>query len=93
MYNGGSYPPFFLATYLDEPKDHSHYGPGVQDALKVFQDLWKSYFNSTWIGFRENSIRMDSIQSAWDALARARKAETGSGFYLTSEEYENVNHC
>lgn len=81
-----------MPTYLDEAKDHSHYGPQVQDNLKVFQDLWKSYFNTTWIGFRENSIRMDSIQSAWDALARARKAETGTGFYLTPEEHKNVHH-
>lgn len=82
-----------MPTYLDPAKSHGHYGPEVLDALNVFQDLWKSYFNTTWIGFKENSIRMDAMQAAWNALARARKKETGTGFYLTPEEYSNVHDC
>lgn len=82
-----------MPTYLDPAKSHSHYGPEVLDALNVFQDLWKSYFNTTWIGFKENSIRMDAMQAAWNSLARARKKETGTGFYLTPEEYNNVHNC
>ena len=79
-----------MVSRFDEPMDHSHYGPVVQEKLKVFQDLWKSYYNTTWIKFRENYNRLDIIQSAWDALARARKEETGTGFYLTPEQYDNV---
>jgi hypothetical protein len=83
---------FHLPNYLQKPKDHSHYGSEVQLALKHFQDIWKSYFNTTWMEMRQNSIRMDATQAAWDALARARKEETGSGFYLTKQEYDNVNN-
>lgn len=81
-----------MPTYLDPEKSHAHYGEEVLNELNTFQDLWKSYFNTTWINFKENSIRMDAMQSAWNALARARKKETGTGFYLTSQEYADVNN-
>lgn len=78
-----------MVSRFDEPSDHSHYGPKVQEKLLIFQDLWKSYYNTTWIKFKENYNRLDTIQAGWDALVRARKEETGTGFYLTSEEYSN----
>lgn len=80
-----------LPNHLQEPKDHDHYGPETQEALSIFQEMWTSYFNTTWINFKENTHRLDAIQSAWDNLAKARKAETGTGFYLTKEEYEDGN--
>ena len=72
-------------------RDHDYYGDEVKSALQVFQEMWISYSNSTWINLKENAYRLDAIQSAWDALAKARKAETGTGFYLTEQEYKNVN--
>jgi cation transport regulator ChaB len=81
-----------MPTYLDPPKSHDHYGLEVREKLGIFQDLWKSYYNTTWINFKENSIRMDAMQSAWNALARARKEETGTGFYLTPEQYKDVHN-
>ena len=84
--------PHQMISSSEEPLDHSHYGPEVQEKLSIFQDLFKSYYNITWIKFKENSNRLDIIQSAWDALARARKKETGSGFYLTPEQYSNVHN-
>lgn len=79
--------------YLDPFKTHDHYGPEVLEKLEIFQDLYKSYYNTTWIDFKENRIRLDAMQSAWDALAKARKAETGTGFYLKPEKYKNVYDC
>lgn len=81
-----------MPTYLDPSKDHSHYGPKTQEALIVFQEMWKSYFNTTWINFKENAHRIDAIQAAWNALVKARIIETGTGFYLTKQEYDNVNN-
>ena len=72
-------------------RDHDYYGDEVKSALQVFQEMWISYSNSTWINLKENAYRLDAIQSAWDALAKARKTETGTGFYLTEQEYKNVN--
>jgi hypothetical protein len=72
-------------------RDHSHYGAETQLALQVFREMWTSYSNTTWIKMKENAYRLDSIQAAWDALAKARRLETGTGFYLTKEEHENVN--
>jgi hypothetical protein len=74
----------------DPPKDHSHYSQKTQDALFAFQSLWTSYSNLTWLQLRENAMRADAIQHAWDTLARARKEETGSGFYLSKQQYQKA---
>lgn len=77
-----------MVAKSDPPKDHSHYGPKTQSALLAFQDLWSSYSNLTWLQLRENAMRADAIQCAWDALAKARKEETGTGFYLDAKQYQ-----
>ncbi|MGA1710395.1 MAG: hypothetical protein ACO4CS_03920 [bacterium] len=69
------------------PKDHSHYGPEVQQALLEYQDKLASYIKSRSFKFKDNAFRQDAMQLAWDNLARARKMETGSGFYLSKEAY------
>jgi hypothetical protein len=79
-----------LPTWFSPGKDHSHYGAETQNLLKKYQEMWISYHNTTWINFKENSHRLDTIQAAWDALVKARKQETGSGFYLNKQEYDNV---
>jgi hypothetical protein len=81
-----------MHAYLIPSRSHDHYGPEVQEKLEIFQDLWKGYYNTTWLDLKENWIRLDAIQSAWDALAKARKAETGTGFYVTPEQYKNVHN-
>jgi hypothetical protein len=68
-------------------REHSHYSQEVQEAVLVFQDAWKSYSNLTWLQLKENAFRIDAVQSAWDRLARARKRETSTGFYLNKKEY------
>lgn len=73
-----------------DPRDHSHYGPDVQNALAAFRDVWTSYYNLTWLDFRENAHRLDSVQVAWNRLARARKSETGCGLYLDPEQYKKA---
>jgi hypothetical protein len=73
---------------MKDPKDQSHYGNETQDALLAFQDAWTSYSNLTWLQLRDNAFRIDSVQSAWNRLVRARKAETGAGFYLSRQQYE-----
>jgi hypothetical protein len=71
-------------------KDHSHYSASTQAALRDFQSVWTSYSNMTWLQLRDNAFRVDSVQSAWNRLVRARKAETGSGLYLTPEQYKRI---
>ncbi len=77
-----------MVAKSDPSKDHSHYGERVQEALLAFHDVWKSYSNMTWIQMRENTMRVDAVQAAWDRLAKARKEETGSGFYLDKNQYQ-----
>jgi hypothetical protein len=74
----------------DPSKDHSHYGEKTQEALLAFHDVWKSYSSMTWIQMRENAMRVDAVQAAWDRLVRARKEETGSGFYLNKDQYQEA---
>jgi hypothetical protein len=74
----------------DAPRDHSHYGDEVQDALLAFRSMWISYKNLTWLQLRENPSRIDSIQTAWNLLARARKKETGHGFYINAEQHQSI---
>ena len=87
---GGPVPPFFMPSKYDAPKDHSHYGDEVQDALLAFRSMWISYKNLTWLQLRENPSRIDSIQTAWNLLTRARKKETGHGFYITAEQHQSI---
>lgn len=56
-----------------------------------FQDMWAVYTNSTFYELKENDYRVVAVQTAFNQLVRARKRETGTGFYLTSEEYKNGN--
>lgn len=74
----------------DPGKDHSHYGEETQDALLAFHDVWKSYSNMTWIQMRDNTMRVDAVQAAWDRLVKARKKETGSGFYLNKDQHQSA---
>jgi hypothetical protein len=74
----------------DAPKDHSHYESEVQDALFAFRSMWISYKNLTCLQLRENPSRIDSIQTAWNLLARARKKETGHGFYINADQHHLI---
>lgn len=53
--------------------------------------MWFAYENSTWYELKENDYRVVAVQTAFNQLVRARKKETGTGFYLSAKEYSNVN--
>lgn len=57
-----------------------------------FQDMWTTYTSSTWYELKENDHRVVAVQFAFNQLVRARKRETGTGFYLTPQEYKDVNN-
>jgi hypothetical protein len=79
---GSSDPAFFMAT-----GPHGHYSHDVQDLVTQFQDCWRAWELTGRYATRDNMIRLDSLQKAWDALARARRRETGFATYLTPEKY------
>jgi hypothetical protein len=72
-------------------QNHDHYGPGVKTALSAFVDAFNSYAIITGTTMKYSSFRLDPVQDCWDLLVQERKKETGTGFYLTPQEYENVN--
>lgn len=73
-------------------KDHSHYSPEVQFAVTAFRAAFLTYQKSRAYNFKESAYRLDSVQAAWDNLARARIAETGCGFYMTPEQYRQARN-
>jgi hypothetical protein len=54
--------------------------------------MWFVYENSTWYELKENDHRVVAVQTAFNQLVRARKRETGTGFYLSAEQYKHVNN-
>lgn len=83
---------------LSPEENHSHYNEEVKASLKIFQDALLSYYVYINFPFRhENYYRIDAVQDAWNALLKARKDQTGIGYYLTKEQYQrylqkNGNH-
>jgi hypothetical protein len=73
-------------------KSHDHYGPEVKKALAEFRDMWLSYHKILDKKLKYDGFRIDSLQNAWNKLAIARQKETGTGFYLTPEQYNNVHN-
>jgi hypothetical protein len=68
-------------------RSHSHYSEEVQALVKHFQDLYVGYTKTTDYNWKQdNNQRTAVVQSAWDCLARARKKETGSGFYTPPKD-------
>lgn len=71
-------------------RDHSHYSDNVLLALSNYRSARLVYEKLGKYRFKiENTDRLDSMQAAFDTLVRARKAETGVGYYLTPEQYAN----
>jgi hypothetical protein len=66
---------------------HSHYSQAIQDLVTNFQTNWDSWDRTNKWATKDNMIRLDSLQKAWDMLAKARREETGYATYLTSEQY------
>lgn len=66
---------------------HLHYGKEVQEALSVFQELYATYMNFVKVNPRENTGRFEVVQLAWDNFVRARKRETGIGYYLNENQF------
>lgn len=76
--------PLFYVLYS---MNHSHYGPDVQKAVDTFRELYSSYANFVGKKQKENTNRSDVVQQAWDDLVKARKIETGIGYYLDKEQF------
>ena len=66
---------------------HAHYSAAVQEAVSVFVMTHAAWNRMRGKDLRENMIRLDALQTCWDTLAQARKAETGCGFYLDEQQY------
>lgn len=69
---------------------HHHYNENTQKLLRAYQISSIGMFLLSRCEWSERVIRIECIQSAWDAFIRARKEETGTGFYLNPEEYSKV---
>lgn len=70
-----------------QSKSHDHYGEETLAALALFHDMYLSYSKLAKYKMDDSSSnRLDTIQAAWNTFVRARKAETGTGFYLPKQE-------
>ena len=71
--------------------DHSHYGDDVLRALSHYSSCRLAYEKLGKFKFKiENTDRLDAVQNAFDALVKARKRETGHGYYLTKQQYNQL---
>ena len=83
-------PPFLMNR---PPRDHSHYGPDTQMALRAFEGVMPNYWKLVESGKYNTDLHyLRFVQELWDNLLKARRLETGITTYLSAEEYENVNH-
>lgn len=87
MMAGSSDPALFMTT-----GPHGHYSTEVQDLITNFQAAWKAWELTGRYATKDNMIRLDSLQKAWDILARARRKETGFATYLTPAQYAQVTN-
>lgn len=71
-------------------KSHDHYSPAVREAVSVFAMTYAAWERMSKKDLRDNMLRLDALQGCWDALAKARIAETGTGFYLNAEQYQQA---
>lgn len=75
---------------VDYLAEHRHYSPGTQAALRNYQQNSIGMFFLHRCEWSERVVRLESIQAAWNLFIKARKAETGTGFYLNPLEYAKV---
>ena len=69
-------------------KSHEHYSEQVREAVSVFAMTYAAWERMSKKDLRENMIRLEALQTCWDAIVQARKLETGTGFYLNENEYK-----
>lgn len=75
---------------IDYLANHRHYSEETQKALQHYQHNSIGMFFLHRCEWSERVVRLESIQAAWNLFIRARKAETGTGFYLDPQEYAKV---
>jgi len=69
--------------------DQPHYSPETRAWLFSFQ--YANHKCALMYADKVGAIeRATFAQEAWNRLARSRRNETGTGFYLTPEEYEKA---
>jgi len=71
-------------------KSHEHYSAQVREAVSVFSMTYAAWERISKKDLRENMIRLDALQTCWDAVVQARKLETGTGFYLDENQYKEA---
>jgi hypothetical protein len=69
-------------------KDQPHYSLETRRRLAAYQVIHQKYKALMMIDRHETRERGIITQEVWNALVRARKQETGTGFYLGPEEHK-----
>jgi aspartate aminotransferase-like enzyme len=69
---------------------HGHYSDRVKEALRNFCTHWAEYNAYKKINLQENVHRLLKVQDAFSLLLKARKEETGTGFFLDAKEYKKA---
>lgn len=75
---------------IDYLEGHKHYSEETQKVLRNYQYNSIGMFLLARCDWAERVVRIESIQSAWNLFIKARKAETGTGFYLDPEAYKKA---
>lgn len=81
--------PFFMLLSPVE-LSHAHYSAATQEAISVFKMTYAAWHKIKAKDIRENMIRLDSLQSCWNAVVLARIEETGVGLYLDEAQYKQA---
>lgn len=69
---------------------HEHYSENVKQALNNFCIYWAECNAYKKINLQENMHRLWKAQDAFSLLLKARKEETGTGFFLDADEYKEA---
>lgn len=75
---------------IDWLEGHHHYSEQTQKLLRNYQLNSIGMFFLSRCEWSERVIRIETIQSAWNMFIRARKEETGTGFYLDPGQYKKA---
>jgi len=73
-------------------KAQDHYSLETRQRLAKFQIAYKYYVMLLKINGQETRQRSILAQELWEELLRARKKETGVGYYLDAQEYAQKQH-
>jgi hypothetical protein len=75
---------------LTRAVSHSHYSDEAQKLVAEFQRSSANSKSLRFLEFKQRVIVVEAIQAAWNMLAKARKKETGTGFYVPEAQYKAI---